>query len=101
MGCGCGSSKNNPEFNRRWKQENNTGCCVGSRDNSCDAPSLAAAESPLAEWEAKYGKLRTTVTFVQNEFGHTVQVVEKKPCPLEVAVPKRNDCCTLRYKIVR
>lgn len=102
MSCGsCGGggpSKYSPEFTRRQKPESNQGCCPCHGASSCDTPSLASDGSPLAKWEAIYGKLITTVKTVQDEWGHTVQIVEKKTCPLP---PERvrKICCSLRYKV--
>ena len=101
MSCGsCGPSPYSLEYQRRRKPENGNGCGCASPANTCDSPSLAIEGSPLYEWEQKYGKLVTTVTFEQDENGRTVQVVEKKPCPLEEK-PRTSSCCSLRYKVSR
>jgi hypothetical protein len=106
MGCGCcGDLPNDrfqPEYNKRWKPENNSGCdCGGSNRNTCDSPSLARKGSALARFEEIYGKVVTKVSFVQDAQGHTVQVVEKTLCPLKVEQKSRHGCCSLRYRVQR
>jgi hypothetical protein len=100
MSCySCGPSKFSIEYQRRKKPENHNGCGCGSRAvNDCETESLAAEDSPLYNWEKKYGKLVTTVTLEQDSFGRKVQVVEKKPCKKEIKVKKT--CCSVSYKAV-
>jgi hypothetical protein len=33
--------------------------------------------------------------------GHTYIRIERRPCPPESNRPRRNDCCSLRYKVAR
>jgi hypothetical protein len=105
MSCGLGCEPNEfqPEYRKQWKPESNTGCCSnGSSRNDCDQPSLARAGSPLAEWEAIYGKLVTIITYEQDDQGHSFQKVEKIPCPLKSTNrPSRHGCCSFRYKTIR
>lgn len=87
-----------PEYYRRFKPENNRS--GGFRDSgSCDTPSMALKGSALYEWEKIHGKLITTITYVQNECGRTIQVVEKKPCPPEPQEPRVRRCTAVRYKV--
>ncbi len=98
----CGPSRFSPEFTKRYKPQNHRGCSCGSgNDNKCDSESLAPVGSPLYEWEQIYGKLITTVKFIQNEWGETVQVVEKTPCPKLTERQHTRSCCSLRYKVRR
>lgn len=96
-------SEFSPEWTRRWKPENNAGCGCGCQacKNDCDTPSMALPGSPLAEWEAIYGKVMTTITFEQNEFGKVVQKVEKTVCPKKSTGTKRKECCSFRYRVLR
>lgn len=97
MGCsGCGRSRYSPEY-RKYKPENTTGCC-NPINRKCDGVSNAVKDSPLWNWEQEYGKLLTTVTFVQDEYGHTVQKVEKTPCPKSNPQVKISSCCKIIYK---
>lgn len=98
--CGQYDNKNRIEHERFFKPENNNGCACG-KNGDCTTPSRAVPGSPLWNWEQKYGKLVTTVTFEQDEWGHTVQRVEKKPCPIESKKRNTSGCCSLRYKVVR
>ena len=100
LSCGSNDNPNRPEHQRFFKPENNNGCGCG-HSGGCDTPSLAKEGTPLWIWEQIYGKLVTTVTFEQNEWGHTVQKVEKKPCGLPAAKNRTQRCCSLRYKVVR
>jgi len=103
VGCSGGPSKYSPEFNKKWKAENNAGCCCnGSDRNNCDKPSIARKGSPRWEWEQKYGKIITKIIFEQDSQGHTVQRVEKTVCPPEEPKrPNRTGCCSLRYRVQR
>lgn len=89
-------SVNSLEFKRRYKLENSSACCQHG-PNTCSTPSLAEVDSPLWKWEQIYGKLVTTVRFEQNEFGRTVQIVEKIPCGIEIK-RKKDRCCSFVYK---
>jgi hypothetical protein len=98
--CGGVLSEFSPEFTRQWKPQNNNGCgCSGGR-NDCDKPSLAIPGSPLAQWEAIYGKLITTVTFEQDQNGRMFQVVTKTACPSKT-ISKKVTCCAMRYRVSR
>jgi hypothetical protein len=103
--CGCaGTNSSFPEFYKPWKAENNSGCCMdGSSRNDCSRPSLARAGSPLAKWEAIYGKLITRITFEQNTVtGHSVQVIEKVACgPTSPKRPSRHGCCSFTYRLAK
>lgn len=105
MSCGIGCTPNEyqPEYRKQWKAENNVGCCSnGSARNDCTKPSLARPGTPLAEWEAVYGKLITRITYVSDDQGHTTQVVEKVPCGPEAPVrPSRHGCCSFSYRAAR
>lgn len=99
MGCSsCGPSRFSIESIRRWKAESNTGCC-NNQKRTCSTPSLAEENSPLWLWEQKYGKLLTTVAIIQDEWGHTVQKVEKTICEPEVVTQSRHGCCSLKYRL--
>jgi hypothetical protein len=100
-GCGGVLSEFSPEFTRQWKPQNNSGCGCGGDRNDCSKPSLARPGSPLAEWEAIYGKLITTVTVEQDGNGRMFQVVVKTACPLKDIKPKKVTCCSARYRVVR
>lgn len=100
MSCtSCGPSPFSIEYQRRKKPENNQGCGCGGVKNTCDTQSLAIEDSPLYNWEKKYGKLVTTVTLLQDSFGKKIQFVEKKPC--KVTEKQAKNCCSLLYKIIK
>lgn len=92
-----GPSKSSLEYQRRRKPENNSGCGCCQQKSNCNSPSLALENSPLDRWQKKYGKLKTTVSFKQDQFGKQTQVVEKKICPKEHKNLKKD--CSLRHKI--
>jgi hypothetical protein len=100
MSCSsCGAGRFSPEYTKKQKPQNHNGCCCsGGNNNSCDTPSSAPVGSPLYNWEQIHGKLITNVTFVQDEFGHKIQVVEKIPCPIKSKPKKSTGCCSLRYR---
>ena len=102
MTCGsnCGPGQWSPEYNRYFKPENNNGCAC-SGDRGCDAPSNARDGSPKHAWEQIYGKLVTYFYKESDENGHSYVRIERRTCPVEKTQPKRNNCCSLRYKIVR
>lgn len=99
--CGQLPNRNRIESVRVFKPENNSGCDCGSSNKGCDTPSRARKDSPLWKWEQIYGKLVTTVTVEQDQWGKTVVMVEKKPCPPESGRKYTDGCCSLRYKVVR
>jgi len=101
LSCGSNDNPNRPEHKRFFKPENNNGCGCGGGNGNCDTPSLAKEGTPLWNWEQIYGKLVTTITFEQDEWGRTVQKVEKKPCGLPPVKSRNQRCCSLRYKVVR
>lgn len=92
-----GPSRFSLEYQRRRKPENNSGCGCCRQKSSCETPSLALENSPLDLWQKKYGKLKTTVTLKQDQFGRQVQIVEKKICPINKNNLKKD--CFLRHKI--
>jgi len=101
MGCDkCGASKYSPEFNKRFKGENNSGCGV-KNSKSCDSPSLAAAGSPRAEWEAVHGKLITHVTRKLGDDGRFFLEIIRIPCEPTSTRKSRHCCCSLRYRVAR
>lgn len=102
MGCGrkCGPSEYSPEYNKVFKPENNDGCGCGG-EKGCDKPSNAKEGTPRWEWEQIHGKLVTYFYKEADENGHTYIRIERRPCPPETKRPKRNDCCSLRYKVAR
>ena len=99
MSCfSCGDGRFSPEYTKKQKPQNHNGCgCIGN-NNDCDSPSIAPIGSPLYNWEQIYGKLVTNITFVQDEFGHKIQIVEKTPCPIKSKSKKSTGCCSLRYR---
>lgn len=99
-GCGTGPSKYSPEYTRRYKPENNVGCCCGSTGN-CDTPSRALEGTPRWEWEQEYGKLVTKIVVEQDLDGIYREKVKREPCPLSKSSVKNNNCCIFRYKIQR
>ena len=105
MACGCnGVSRFSPEYYRRFKAENNNGCCTSSfaARQSCGTESLAEKGSPLWKWEQIYGKLVTIVTYAQDAQGHTIQVVTRTPCgPPEPVRPDKFGCCSVSYRVNR
>lgn len=102
MACNsCSPNRSSIEFIRRFKPENNTGCCCGGHSNDCNKPSLAREDSALWQWEQIHGRLITTVTSIQDESGHTVQVVKKTVCPLKTTETRRKACCSFGYRILR
>lgn len=101
VSCGSGfPSRYSLEYSRRFKPENTKGCsCSGGNDNLCTTPSIVNEETPLGKWEKIHGKVITIVTFVKNEFGETIQFVEKKACPKKNNEKLSKECCSFRYKI--
>ena len=101
VGCSGGPTRFSPEYTRQWKPENNAGCACSNRQNTCGTPSLAKEGSALWNFEQTYGKVVTKITLRQDEFGHTVQIVEKTLCPIEPERPTRAACCSVRYRTNR
>jgi len=89
-----------PEYDRRFKAENNNGCgCSG--DRGCDTPSNASEGSPRYEWEQIYGKLVTYFYKEADVNGHSYVRIERRTCPVEENRPRQNSCCSLRYRVIR
>jgi hypothetical protein len=103
LGSGCEPNEFQPEFAKQWKRESNSGCCSNGADrNDCNKPSFAQAGSPLANWEAIYGKLVTRITYEKDVLtGHESQKIEKIACKNEVSRPSRHGCCSFSYRNVR
>ena len=98
----CGPSKNSPEYYKKFKPENNSGCaCGGPNTNDCDQPSTAIEGSPRWEWEQEHGKLITNIVKKIGDDGRFFLDVEKVPCGKPNTRQKRKGCCSLRYRVVR
>lgn len=97
----CGETgASSPEYQKRFKPENNSGCCCGGGPDSCDLPSKARSGSALWEWEQQYGKIVNQVTEELGPDGKFHLVHTKTVC--EQPVRKRSrGCCSLSYKIIR
>lgn len=101
MSCGnFGPSEFSPEYNLRFKPENNSACCGGNSPD-CDKPSTARVGSHRWEWEQVHGKLVTRITEELDENGRWRLTIKREPCPLKAGGLKRTACCSLRYKVVR
>ena len=80
-----------------YKPENQRQCGIGPAGEPVPG-------SPLAEWEAKYGKLKTTVRLVRGPIcgGHStgmMTVVERIPDSSTLPEEKKRvRCCSIRYK---
>ncbi len=100
--CGCTfqTVPGSLEFQRRYKPENNSGCCC-TTTGDCSTPSRAVEGSPRADWEAIYGKLVTTITQTFDAQGHNVWLIERTACPIETVLNEKPACCSFRYKVVR
>ena len=86
-----------PEFQKRYKPENNGGCCRGGH-GSCDEPSKALKNSAVWKWEQKYGQIKNQITEEIGADGRRCLVHVKTVCP--VAEKKvTSGCCTLKYRI--
>lgn len=98
MSCySCTPSESSLEFTRRKKPESNNGCGCGRAANTCDTPSYALEGSALYNWEQIHGKLVTNIRMELNSEGRWIQVIEKKPCPLENKT-KSHGCCLFTYR---
>ena len=97
--CGCSLTTSNqaPEFNKRYKPENNGGCCRGGTA-SCDQPSKALKGTAVWNWEQKYGKIDNQITDERGPDGRWHMVHVKTVCPIK---EKKliSGCCTLKYRI--
>lgn len=100
--CGCAFQPvpGSLEFQRRYKPENNSGCC-SSTTGDCSTPSMAIDGSPRANWEATHGKLVTTVTETQDAVGHPVTEIVRTACPVPTTLNEKAACCSFRYKVIR
>lgn len=90
-----------PEYGKRFKSENNTGCGCGGGSSSCDTPSRARSGSALWEWEQTYGKVISQITKELGEDGRWKLVHVKTTCPEESTRSSRKSCCSLRYRVIR
>jgi hypothetical protein len=101
--CGCTDGINisteAPEYNKRFKPENNKGCCCQGLDD-CDTPSRAVEGSPLWKWEQLYGRLIGQFVEETAPDGRKRMVYVKTTCP-ESEKPKKNGCCSLNYRVQR
>lgn len=95
--CGTGNGRYSEEFYRRRKPENHAGC--GVRNSGCGDPSRAYEGTPLWDFEQKYGKIVTEVTWNLNESGRKEQKIVKKICPKETDHTYKSECCSLRYRV--
>lgn len=102
MSCGsCGFvTEFQPEYTRRYKPENNTGCC-GRAPDDCSQPSRAMKDSPRWLWEQEHGKIITTVTMEIGSDGRFHQVITKEICPTSTGTQRQQRCCALRYTVPR
>jgi hypothetical protein len=82
MGSCCnGPGRWSPEYNKKWKPENNSGCSCGGKSLGCNNPSLALTDSPRWQWEQVHGKLVTNFTWENDDNGHIVMKITRTPCP--------------------
>ena len=96
-----GPSIESIEYTRRYKPENNSGCCTGSGTiDDCSMPSKAAEGSALWEWEQRHGRVINKITAERDEDGRFQLVHVKETCP-EVVKPRSKGCCSLNYRITR
>ena len=93
------TSQFSPEHTRLFKPENNGGC--GIKNEGCNTPTLAIEGTPRWEWEQIYGKLVTYFALRSDENGHSYQLVERIPCPLDTKKTYESSCCSVRYKVIR
>ena len=100
--CGCTfqTVPGSLEFQRRYKPENNSGCCC-TNTGDCTVPSRAVDGSPRANWEKIYGKLVTTITETQDAVGHPVTEIVRTGCGVTTTLNEKTACCSLRYKVTR
>jgi len=85
-----------PEFQKRFKPENNSGCQCHGRD-SCDYPTRALAGSPLFDFEEKYGRVINKIQWKLID-GRRQMIFSKVFCP-EKPKTAHKICCAVRYKI--
>lgn len=93
----CGPSKSSLEYTRRQKPQNHSGCGCRGKAQTCSDPSFAISGSYLDNWEKKYGKVVTTVTLEQDDFGKKKQIVKKTLCE-KIKKPRNYGCCNFVYK---
>jgi len=96
----CGPSKYSPEYNRRFKPENASGCCGGNSPD-CDVPSKAVEGSPLWDWEQEHGKLVAHITKKLGDDGRFFLEIERVACGKSSTRQERKGCCSLKYRVVR
>lgn len=101
MSCrACSPGEFSPEFNKKFKPENNAGC--GASDpETCDTPSIAREGSALWEWEKEHGRVVTLVRLVLGADGRSFEEFVKAVCPLPIVKSGPVRCCALRYKVVK
>lgn len=99
--CATHPSPFSPEWKRRAKPENETGCGSGGDRNDCSTPSLADPNSPRGRWEAVHGKLVTRITYGQDAQGHPTVHIQKLACPIPVDRPSPHGSCFFRYRVPR
>lgn len=97
--CGGDPSIEAPEYGKRFKLENNGGCCRGGA-SSCDEPSKAREGSALWNWEQKYGKIVNTITEEIGPDGRKHMVHVKEICQQTVK-PRSKGCCSVKYTVNR
>ena len=95
-----GPSIESLEYTRRYKPENNGGCCRGGSTTSCDDPSKATEGSALWEWEQRYGNIINKITEEHGPDGRLHLVHVKTTCP-EVPKTRSKGCCSVKYRVTR
>ena len=103
--CGCSGNLGNisteaPEYNKRFKSENNGGCCYPRQADTCSNPSKATEGSVLWSFEQIYGKVLNSVTQEIGENGRFHLVHTKTLCP-EVKNRRNKGCCSVKYRVSR
>lgn len=91
------SSRYSPEYGRRYKPENHSGC--GIINGGCDEPSKAIKGSPRWNWEQIYGKLVTRFETTVDKNGHTVYKVVREPCGATTQKRGTSSCMSAKYRI--
>ena len=99
MCCSGNPSIEAPEYNKRFKLENNNGCCCGGGDD-CSRPSKAREGSALWEWEQIYGRIINKITEEHGPDGRLHLVHVKTTCP-EVPKTRSKGCCSVKYRVTR
>lgn len=100
MACrGCTPKESSPEYNKRFKPENNSGCGIKDPE-TCDTQSLATEGSALFEWEKKHGRVITETKMVHID-GRSTIIFRKIVCPKTVKKSGPASCCSFKYKIIR